>query len=897
MRFRPDAKILAAGLGVALAPIGSLPARADSAVGLDAELASATTLGLARGWGIALDPDEEPKRSPNGILYNRTPQPPDPRARTADGWEVSGSVEAGGSWSSGDTSDYFFRRYKDVGNGGYVRFFDLTAEQEATARFLETYGGQVGRTDQFYSLVFGRYNAWQVNAFFDEIPSIYSTTYRSLWNGIGSGNATLAALTPGGASTPLDTQASLRALLSTTPDSTVGLQRKTGGVRFDWNVGENWKLFASYANQNRQGSRPFGMVFGGGDGGGNVDIAEAIDYKTHDVLAGLQYSDPQTSFNLQLSASLFRNGIDTMSVQNPLSIATSGIAGVSPQTFTAGRFDLYPDNDYYKVKAEYGRSLPSLWNGRFAASVAWTRSTQNDSLIAPTLYPLTGGTINGVPATNAWNTPAALTRQTADARIDSTLANVRLVVNPTPELALTGNVRYYETDNSTAYTACNPLTGQWGRLLNDGSGAAIVSTSEYLAARCNLAAAQALNVAPNAGNINIRSVPFDERQIAYSLTGDYRVGPKSNLTATFEQENREPSNRERDKTWEYRLKLGYTNRGLADAVVLLSYEYDSRRGGDYVPNPYAAFNSASLGPIPTSPGTNMANWIQTNGALRKHDLADRDQNIVKARLNWTGIPALNAGLALQYNGIRYPDSAYGRNDTNEQTSVSLSLDYQPEAAWGIYGYYTWQNATMSQAGLQENSCVMGTTYYFFSDGVINTTGTAPAGATLAGTTQVAPGNWPQVCATAAALSPLYPTSRTWTNSQRSTNQALAIGGHYDFGRARFDVNYTYVNGRTRTGYTYNGAAYDFTPEQLALIGGGMPDSVFIQSIVDAGVLVPISKAVALRFYYHYENGRISDWHYDGVKQNPVPSPFAVYLDHGPQSYQASIAGVFVRYAF
>ena len=77
----------------------------------------------------------------------------------------------------------------------------------------------------------------------------------------------------------------------------------------------------------------------------------------------------------------------------------------------------------------------------------------------------------------------------------------------------------------------------------------------------------------------------------------------------------------------------------------------------------------------------------------------------------------------------------------------------------------------------------------------------------------------------------------------------------------------------------------------------MPDSVFIQSIVDAGVLVPITKALALRFYYRYENGRISDWHYDGVKQNPVPSSLAVYLDYGPQSYSASIAGVFVRYAF
>jgi MtrB/PioB family decaheme-associated outer membrane protein len=897
MRARPYAKTLAALLAIALVPNGWLPARADSAVGSDEELASATTLGLARGWGIALDPDQEPKRSPNGILYKRTPPPSEPPARTASGWEVSGVVEAGGSWSSGDTSDYFFRRYKDVGNGAYIRYFDFNAEQDATASFLESYGGEVGRTDQFYSLTFGRYNAWQVNAFFDEIPSIYSTTYRSLWNGIGSGNVTLAALPPGGSATPSDTQANIRAVLATTPNSTIGVTRKTGGVRVDWNVGENWKLYASYTNQNLQGSQPFGMVFGGGDGGGNVDIPESIDYNTHDIVAGLQYNDQRTSFNLQLSASLFRNGIDTMTVQNPLSIATSGIAGVSPQTFTAGRFDLYPDNDYYKAKAEYGRSLPSLWNGRLTASIAWTRSRQNDSLIAPTMFPLTGGTINGIPTTNVWNTTAALTQPTADAQIDSTLANVRLVVNPTPELALTGNIRYYETDNSTAYTACNPLTGQWGRLLNDGSGAAIVSTPDYLAAHCNLALAQALNVSPSAGNINIRSVPYDERQLVSSLTGDYRASPKSTLTATFEQENLEPSNRERDKIWEDRLKLGYTNRGLADAVVLLSYEYDTRRGSAYVSNPDTAFYSAALGPVPTSPGTNMADWVQTNGALRKYDLADRDQNIVKARVNWTGIQALNAALALQYNGVRYPDSAYGRDGTNEQTSISLSLDYEPEAPWGIYGYYTWQNAKTNQAGLQENGCVMGTTYYFFSNGVVNTTGTAPPGTTLAGATPVTPGNWQQVCTTASALSPLYPTSRTWTNSQRSTNQTLAIGGHYDLPQARFDVNYTYVDGRTKTSYTYNAAAYNFTSDQLALIGAGMPDSLFVQSIVDAGVLVPITKALALRLYYHYENGRISDWHYDGVKQNPVPSPLAIYLDYGPQSYSASIVGVFVRYAF
>ena len=45
------------------------------------------------------------------------------------------------------------------------------------------------------------------------------------------------------------------------------------------------------------------------------------------------------------------------------------------------------------------------------------------------------------------------------------------------------------------------------------------------------------------------------------------------------------------------------------------------------------------------------------------------------------------------------------------------------------------------------------------------------------------------------------------------------------------------------------------------------------------------------------NGRVSDWHYDGVQQNPGPVSNAVYLDYGPQSYHASLAGLFFRYSF
>jgi hypothetical protein len=162
-------------------------------------------------------------------------------------------------------------------------------------------------------------------------------------------------------------------------------------------------------------------------------------------------------------------------------------------------------------------------------------------------------------------------------------------VNPLKELSVKGFYRYYSTDNSTEYTACNPLTSQWGRLINDGSGGAFVSNAAYLAAKCDLAAVEALNQVPSAGNVNIRSVPFAYDRMNYGLQADWRISTKSNGTLLLEREDYKPDNRERDKTWEDRIKVGYTNRALADVTLLASYEYDRRRGSEYIVDPYEHF--------------------------------------------------------------------------------------------------------------------------------------------------------------------------------------------------------------------------------------------------------------------------------------------------------------------
>ncbi len=870
---------------------------ADSASGVDTALGNGMNTGVAKAKP-ARDPDaSELKRSPVGRLYDWSYLVPEERRKTKSGWEYDFEVEAGLLGASGDDEHVLFQRYKDLDDGLYLRRFDFTADRASDGAFVSLLGGGAGYDDQYYALTVGKHNSWQARAFFNESPAVFTTNFRSLWKGEGTGLLTLNGLTPGGLATANATQAALRNALATTPQSTVALTRSKAGLRVDMTLNPAWKAYASYSSEDRKGSRPYGMVFGGGGGGGDIEFNESIDYNTVDLLAGVQHVDPLNSFNFQLSASMFRNDIDTMTIENPLTATVNTLAGVPATAFKSARFDLYPDNDFLKAKGEYARQLPGFWNGRFTAVAAFTRSEQDDALIAPTTLALTGGTINGVSAANVWNTTAGLSRDSAEAQIDSTLLTLGLALRPSTDLSLKADARYYRTENSMEYWACNPLTGQWGRLINDGSGGAFVNTPAYLASRCNLDAVRALNVVPSAGNVTIGSVPFEYEQRTWTLSADYRAWRDSNISLQLEREEFDRAHRERSKTWEHRARLGYTNRGFERATLLLSYEYADRGGSGYVVDPYEEFKSGSLGPLPSAAGTNMASWFHNIDSLRKLDLADRRQHTANARVNLMVTDALDVGLSGQYRDVKYPESQYGRK-ANDQVSVSLEANYQPSSRLALWGYYTWQDGSMAQRGLQANACVLGSTYYFFSNGAVATTAAPPAGTTLVGSTLVTTANVLSVCGQASALSPLYPTSRSWDNRQRDENHTASVGLRYELEHGKFELSYTYLGGRQKTSYAYNAAALGLTPLQVGLIGDGMPDQVIEINTLDASLEFPFSASTSARLLMRIERGRIRDWHYDGVAVNPVPANNAVYLDSGPQySYDASLIGFFVRTRF
>lgn len=915
-------KTLSWCIGMALGSIATIGAQADSGVGVDTQLGNVLNPGQ-----LTTVPARDPEgldtvtyqRSPRGLLYGWPTLPPEEK-KTESGWTYSGWAEIGGTIVSGDDDSAWFRKYKDLDTGLYLNNFYFQAGDDTSAHFIEGYGGGLGYRDQFVGAKAGRYNDWKLDLFYTETPNVFTSSYRSLWNDLGGDNLTLSGLTPGGTVVPRGTvaqnaaatAANIRQALSQIEGRELSLVRRKGGFDLEKYITNQWRFYGGYTLENREGERPFGAVFGGGGGGGNIEIPESIDYDTHDVIAGLRFDDGKNNLNLQAQANLFRNNVDTLTFENPLFITTNtivapaGTANTFASLFKTGTFDLYPDNDFYNLLAEYGRSFQDAYKTRLTAVASVSRMRQDDDLIPATKYSLQGATINGVRASNVWNTPNSLTKDSADAQIDTQLFSLGLSTSPLDKLTLDGKIRYYETENDTEYFACNPLTGQWGRLLNDGSGGSFLgpANAAYNLARCNIDAVRALRLVPTAGNVKIRNTPYEYSQTNYVLSGDYRLARAQSLNATLEREEFDREYRERDETWENRIKLGYTNRGFDFGTLSLSAEYGERRGDDYDVEAHRESLSASLGPEPSAIGTNVASWIHTMSGLRKFDLADRDRGKVSGRLNIIAADALDVGLFGEYEHNDYPNSDYGRTDAQTLGTVGLDLNWQQSAKLGLSGFYTYQQGGLKQTGIQPNACIIGTQYYFFSDGTIGATPRpVHGGAVLVGTKAVTATNWHEVCGVASSTSPLFNTSREWVTESEDFFHTLGVSGRYDFGKARVELDYTFVTGVTEIGYQYNPLALGLkTPAQqnqtqLGMIGTKMPDLETTQHFFDFNVIVPVSKSLAVRGLYRYEIGRVDGWHYDGVYENPVPLANAVYLDSGAEDYDAHVVGLFFQVSF
>jgi hypothetical protein len=627
------------------------------------------------------------RRSPTGQLYGvplaETESAKKQDSWNVSGGVEAGALLVSPDGKLGSKNAAQFRQYKDLHNGPYLNYFEVDAEKPDTASFFQAFGGGVANSDQFFGLQFGRLNDWKVKTFYNETLHVFTDSWKSLFTGEGTGTMTIAGVSrpnmvTGGSPTvgtgactaaapcwsyggqvysnataaPAANTAAVplwsaingvqgtsnpttgalitgngqsgmaKAIndkLASTAYSELALIRKKGGARGDLVITDNLKGYASYTLEKRQGSRPYAA----NDGNISFEIAEPIDYDTHDLMVGLSYADDKSQANLRATASSFRNNISTLNVQLPLLTSATPMGAINTATL-----DLAPNNDAVNVKGEFARNFPEFYKSRFTVAASYGVNKENDALLAPISaaqnadliaaginvntanFVPSGTTANpgyapGTGLISNWNTAAALSRQSAGQEIDNKMVDLGFSLKPVNDLNVKTSYHYFATDNKGGYVAYNPLTGQFGRgpssnqglvnfelLVAPGGGSSCYAPAGFaVVAACQVptvaaAAGSTAIIGTQAALANGSNVPVfgqarSTKQSNFAIAADYDLTRTRSVNFAVEREEFNRNFRERENTWENKLKLGYVDRSMGIASLRTSIEKDVKRGSEY----------------------------------------------------------------------------------------------------------------------------------------------------------------------------------------------------------------------------------------------------------------------------------------------------------------------------
>lgn len=833
--------------------VAVVDAQATSAIGTDNEPGNTFTPG---GNNPVCYPDEDglnplartPSRTPTGWLYDAPcrlfNKAPDKKSDDQSGWRTSIVVEAGGLYTSGDDDAYYLNEYTDFSNGVTISYLDISAENPETANYVDLYGGSLGRDDQYLSLEAGRHGKFEVNVRYNEIPHLTATGARTIFEGAGSGVLTLPAGIAPGTGSP----ESLLGLIASAPSTDLKVDRKRAGIGAEIRITPQMKLFANYDYEKREGGRPFGGAFFFAyaiPGFGSVnELIEPIDHGTHNFDLGTHLKGERWALNFAYIGSFFKNDTSTLTWDNPFfmpSLAPPPSGTYSPPQ---GRIDLWPDNEFHHLSADFSYRFGKT--GSWVTTLSAGRMEQDDDLIPYTVNSGIGGTAPAPVDYDNWNSTGSLIRKSAQAEINTRLLQSKASFTPTRKLRLHAKVRLYQEDNDTEpFETYNPLTGEYGYIVTDGGLGSTVPFENHIYQ-------PGFPSAP----FHYKSIPFEYDKTTASIGADYRLG-STTLSGEYERIETDRKFREIPTTVDDRIRLIGVIRNWDKATLRLLGEYAEQRfDGNYTVNPYAPFYTSALpGYVSNLPG-GVATAPHTLGSLVKHDIAERDESVLEARLNLLLSETIDGFVSVQYHDTDYA-SQHGLLDERAWT-VNTEFSYMPGSDGSWYIFASWQQRDQSQANINDAGANLGSDPF-------------PGSAT-------------------------YPLVNEWQADHEETAALVGLGHSRMIGRAKLALDYSFSDTSTEIGYWFASPGALTLPGYAAVAGTGMPAINYSRHILEANLAVPLRQDIDLRFYYRFEKGQIDDFHFDGL-QEVTPGRNALYLGIDPGDWTSNTIGVFAQFRF
>lgn len=425
-------------------------------------------------------------------------------------------------------------------------------------------------------------------------------------------------------------------------DLKVDTNRRRMDLGYERKLGSNWKLDVDLRNEVKTGTRTLGSIFGyDAVNLRSVMLAAPVDWNTNIVEAMFRYVRGTTQFGAGIYGSFFGNDEKTFTFQNAYGHEYSWADSVE-YPGAQGRIALEPDNSYIQLKAYGGFNLTPTFN--LTADFSHGVMKQNDALLPWSVNP-----------DLLVYEPVPL--QSLDAKVKTTMLNVRLTGQLSRRLGLRVNYRYDDRDNQTPREVYPYIGGD------------SQNQPPYIEGRINL--------------------PYSYKRNEGDAVVTWRAVKSIRLRAGVEYRDYKRDYQEVAKSDELTWLAGISLRGWSMGSLNFDYRNSNRDISSYNGNvPLVASHV---------PGVIGPDEWQNHPLLRKYFLTNRDRDEYRLRADLAPVDELNLGFSLSQAKDTYDDQYLG---LNEAKVVSWTIDggWYPREKISLTAFYTNDRYDSSQSG-------------------------------------------------------------------------------------------------------------------------------------------------------------------------------------------------------
>jgi MtrB/PioB family decaheme-associated outer membrane protein len=416
-----------------------------------------------------------------------------------------------------------------------------------------------------------------------------------------------------------------------------------------------WSFTGSYGSQNTAGKRAFGVYIGGSPGSYNIsELAEPIDYQTHNIELGGEYAGAGWSLGLKYNGSLFHNNVSSLSWDNPLNLSGVGAACVDSAIYDQnagtgpcrGRVDLYPSNQAHSFTLNGTASLPMKTNFVGAFSYGWR--LQNDSFLPFSV--------------NSAVIQPAISRRSLDGDIRPMMINGTFVNNFFRDVGLKASYRYYDFDNRSKRV-----------LLPNGFP---------------------VNDQGTANNVELLSFPYAyaKQNIIFDASYNLTRWLTAKLGYGWERMHREYA-RELLNSNEHSIGPTFDIKPTNWTLFRIAYRRSFRDASDYDAGRNAA---VEIGESPEDVR------LSRLAELRKFDEAARDRDRFSFFSQISPLDNLTLHGGFDFTNDRYPRTAIGVQKDIDY-APSIGFVYAPLDWLSLFGDYNWERFDWRMEAIARNT--------------------------------------------------------------------------------------------------------------------------------------------------------------------------------------------------